>query len=218
MKRHATFWISALVVLLNFSAKSMEGASIVTQTSSFPGTVTGTLPNQNTALEVTCTLPSISDLTAYTTSYASGGFEPSLNLYNSAGNMIAGGVTPGTSPIAKPDMTITPPQAFDAYLTASDLSAGKYTLTLTDWQLNQSITATNLSDGFTSNYGNGHTFVDSMGNVRSGSYTLAVNLTSGVATPEPATLLLAASAIAAIAVLSRKKQLPEKRNDTDELA
>ncbi len=63
-----------------------------------------------------------------------------------------------------------------------------YTLAITDFLLNQSITATNLSDGFTSNFGSGSTFVDEQGNPRTGDYSVTINL---AAVPEPPALLLA---------------------------
>jgi hypothetical protein len=162
----------------------------------FNATFSGTLPNQGTALLEQFNLPSTNNLTFTTTSYASGGFEPSLILYNSAGQFVAasepfGVVDPSTGLIG------------DTKLTEENLPAGMYTLALTDFLLNQSITATNLSDGFTSNFGSGTTFVDTNGNSRTGDYSVSVSATTAPA-PEPGSALLALLAIPAFALLAKR--------------
>lgn len=162
------------------------GATITqTYSGGFPATITGTLPNQGTALLENFTLSSITDLSITTTSYATGGFEPNVLLFNSAGNFVTAGNAfgapdPGTGIVG------------DMKLTASSLTAGTYTLAVTDFLLNQSLTATNLSDGFTANYGSGTTFVDSNGNPRTGNYAVTISTGTASTVPEPATLWLAA--------------------------
>ena len=199
---NASLWIG-------LAASSSHAATVINQTysGSFPATISGTLPNQATVLEEAFTVSSASDLTAFTTSYATGGFEPNLVLYNPDGSFNTITVTPGTSPVAMTDATNG--NAFDAYLTASNLTPGTYTLALMDWQVGQSITATNLSDGFTYNSGNGMTFVDEQENVRTGSYGLTIDLTptsSSTATPEPATLLLTAPLLFGFVIFARRRR------------
>ena len=177
---------------------SSTAGPIINQTYSgiFPATITGTLPNQGTALEELLTLPQTSALTITTTSYAKGGFEPNLLLFNSVGNFVTAGnpfgsVDPGTGIVG------------DMRLTALNLPAGMYTLAVTDFLLNQSLTATNLSDGFTVNYGSGTTFADSNGNPRIGNYAVTIS-TGASAVPEPATLWLSTPLFAILALRLRK--------------
>lgn len=199
----------AAIAVCFFGMFELEShATVITQTYSgtLPTTVTGTLPDQGSVLEESFTLPTASDLAAFTTSYANGGFEPNLTLFDSMGNFVTGEQTAGTSPIAGADSVTG--LALDGYLTAPDLPAGTYTLTLTDFLLNQSLTATNLSDGFTVNYGSGTTsFVDEMGNSRSSSYSLTLEATPAVqmsGVPEPGTIWLAAPFMAGLFILAKK--------------
>ncbi|MGI8745927.1 MAG: DVUA0089 family protein [Bryobacteraceae bacterium] len=172
-------------------------AAVINQTYSggFPGTISGTLPNQGTALEESFTLPSISNLTITTTSYATGGFETNLLLFNSMGKSINSGI-----PFGAPD----PKTGIvgDSRLTAPNLPAGMYTLALTDFLLNQSFTATNLSDGFNDNSGSGTNFVDGNNNPRTGSFAFTINAPAPV--PEPGTAWLAAPFLAVLAMRTRK--------------
>ncbi len=162
---------------------SVSAAAVISQTytGTFPATITGTLPNQGTALEETITLPATSSLTLFTTSYATGGFEPNILIFNSTGNFVAASGAQGSPPLSTADL--------DAYLSVSNLMAGQYTIALTDLNLNQSLTATNLSDGFTQNYGDGVNFVDQNGLTRTGSYSLTADISQ---TPEPSSWLLIA--------------------------
>lgn len=198
--KHAMPAVRAIVGALCIFAPAIQAGPVLTQTYSgaFPATITGTLPNQGTALEEAITLPSTENLTVTTTSYATGGFEPNLLLFNSAGKFITAGIPFG---VADPSTGIIG----DMRLTAPSLAAGMYTIALTDFLLNQSLTATNLSDGFTVNYGSGTTFVDSNGNQRTGNFALAINAARPNATPEPATLWLAAPFLAFFAVRAKKR-------------
>ncbi len=180
-------------------------AAVINQTYSgtFPANISGTLPNQGTALEEAFTLTSTSAVTISTSSYATGGFEPNLMLYDSGGHYLMTGLTPGSSPVAKKDPSTG--LALDAYLTDSGLPGGTYTVALMDFLLGQTLTATNLSDGFTLNFGSGVGFTDEMGNTRTGAYALTINAVSASAVPEPATLWLAAPLLAGLALRARKR-------------
>jgi hypothetical protein len=201
--------ILSTALCLGFLASSTFAATVINQSysGSFPATITGTLPDQATVLEEAFTVSSTSNLIASTTSYATGGFEPNMVLYNPDGTFNSITVTPGTSPVAATDST---GNAFDAYISAMGLTPGTYTLALMDWQVGQSITATNLSDGFTYNSGNGVSFVDEMQNLRTGNYSLSIALTpmgtGPTSTPEPATLLLSAPLLLAVVLLARKRR------------
>jgi hypothetical protein len=175
-------WALSGAALLLFTS-NLSAATIITQTYSgtFPATITGTLPNQGTALEEVFTLPSATTLTVTTTSYATGGFESNLLLFNSAGTFVTAG-----TPFGSPDPSTG--IVGDMRMTVPNLPAGMYTLALTDFQLNQSLTATNLSAGFSVNYGSGSTFTDANGNVRTGNYAFTISTASAV--PEPATFWL----------------------------
>ena len=181
-------------------ASHVQAGPIINQTfsGSFPATITATLPNQDTALLEMFTTPSISNLTITTTSYASGGFQPNLLLYSSTGSFVAAGVPFGA--VASTGII------GDSRLTAPNLPAGKYTLAVTDFLLNQSLTATNLSDGFNSNFGSGTTFVDSNGNQRTGNVvlTIAGPVSGPGSVPEPATIWLAAPFLAGLVIRARK--------------
>ncbi len=184
-----------LATLLGVLAPTSQAASITqTYSGALPVTLTGTLPNQGTALEQTFTLETPGNLTIFTTSYATGGFQTNLFLFDATGNFITAGV-PAGSP--DPNTGIVG----DTRLMAMNLAAGMYTVALTDFLLNQSLTATNLSDGFTENYGSGTSFIDANGNTRSGNYSLTI---SPEPIPEPSTFLLAAPVLAWLAVRGRK--------------
>jgi hypothetical protein len=199
---------SLAVGLLLMSACAVNSFGAVVNelyTGAFPATITGVLPNQGTALAESFDLLEASDVTIYTTSYGMGGFQPNLTLFDGTGMYVATGGISGTSPIAIADPSTG--LAFDSYLKVTNLGAGRYTIALTDFLLNQSITATNLSDGFTSNFGSGVGFTDVMGNTRSANYSLVIE-TSSVApeVPEPATGLLVAPLLVAAAWYRKRRQ------------
>ncbi|MGH9584071.1 MAG: DVUA0089 family protein [Bryobacteraceae bacterium] len=210
INRYASLALAA-VVSAGLSA-SVAGAASLSQT------YTGTLATQATPFLQNFTLSSASDVTIYTTSYGggknldgtttkAGGFQPSLVLFDSSGNYVMSETYP--SPMANPDPSNG--WALDAYLSDTNTPAGGYTVALTDWQLLQSPSATNLSDGFTFNLGSGtNSFVDAQGNSRTGNYAMNISTSpvSGgggmTATPEPATLFLMLPAFA-LALLLRKR-------------
>ncbi|MCA1481055.1 DVUA0089 family protein, partial [Bradyrhizobium sp. NBAIM08] len=127
-------------------------AATITDTyaGSLPATFTGTLPDQGSVFLETFTLSAPGNVTVFTTSYATGGFQTNLLLFNSSGTAIAGSVPAGLPDVGTGIVG-------DSLLTAMGLGAGTYTVALTDFLLGQSLVATNLSDGFTFNLGNGTT-------------------------------------------------------------
>jgi hypothetical protein len=72
------------------AATSLAGAISppVNLTIGLNQTLTGGLPNQGTALEIAFTLPQTENVTIFTTSYATGSFEPNLTLFDSNGNFV----------------------------------------------------------------------------------------------------------------------------------
>lgn len=174
----------------------MTQAASITQTYSGPLPITffGTLPDQGTALEQTFTLGSPGDLNILTSSYASGGFQTNLLLFDAMGSFVAAGIPSGLPDSATGIIG-------DTQLMAFNLAAGVYTVALTDVLLNQSLTATNLSDGFTANFGSGTTFADVSGNTRTGNYELTISSPAPI--PEPSTLLLAAPVLAWLGIYAR---------------
>ncbi len=179
MRLTRTYLVAPLAVLAlgAFSTVSQAAsATVINQTysGSFPATINGTLPNQNTVLEEAFSLTSTSNVMAYTTSYATGGFQPNLTLYGPNGVEIASAAPGG------PGATSSP--ALDVVLSEMGLGAGTYTWALSDWNVGQSLSATSLADGFTANNGNGTTFIDVDGNTRTGNYALDLSVTSSAST------------------------------------
>jgi len=191
--------LSIFVLMSGLASSSFSATITQTYSGSFPANFAGTLPNQDTALLQMFTLSAASNLTATTTSYAAGGFQSNLLLFNSTGNFVAAGVPFG---VADPTTGLVG----DMRLTAMNLPAGMYTLAVTDFLLNQSLTATNLSDGFTQNFGNGVDFLDANGNTRTGAFAFTITADSAAAIPEPGTLWLAAPTIAVLAMRIRRQR------------
>ncbi len=197
MRLSAKRALSVAACVLGILVPTLPAAVInQTYTGSFPATISGTLPNQGSVLEEAITLSSTTNLTAFTTSYAGGGFQPNLFLFNPSG--VAIGASSGQAPPGG--------SSFDAYLMSSNLAPGNYTLALTDFNLNQSATATSLADGFTVNYGNGTTFVDVDGVTRTGNYSITIDAATPSATPEPSTIsLMLLPVLIGFVVLARKR-------------
>jgi hypothetical protein len=199
-----------LLLILAFTLEVLPGqnayAATINQTYSgqFPGSVTGTLPDQSSVLQLSLSFTSGGSFTASTTSYGTGGFQPNLTLFNPAGVAIANqSATPPSTAVADPGSGLR----LDGTLTASSLTAGTYTLTLTDWALGQSPSARSLADGFTFNLGNGTSFTDVAGSTRTGNYTINVAFAQGAsAVPEPAPWILTIISLPAIAVMVRRRK------------
>lgn len=213
---HLGLSLTALTLTL-FSAQQLPAVTVLTGNLgalTSTTTTTGTLANQGTALEEMFSLSSASNLTIYTTSYGGGmnadgstampgGFMPSLVLYNSAGNYVAGETFP--SPIGKMDATTG--LVGDSYLSAKNMASGSYILALSDFQVQQSATATNLSDGFV-NFGGGASFLDAQGNLRTGNYALSLSaIPVTTATPEPGTLFLVIPALLGVIILVQRRRV-----------
>lgn len=192
----------AVVAISGIAATNASGATITqTYSGAFPATIMGTLPDQGSVLLQNFTLSTANNLTVTTTSYAAGGFQPNLLLFNSMGNFMTAGIPFGA---VDPSTGIVG----DMRLMRSNLAAGGYTIALVDFLLNQSLTATGLSDGFTVNFGSGTTFVDSNGNQRTGNFafTIAAAATgSGADIPEPSTIWLSIAPLAALAILAKRR-------------
>jgi hypothetical protein len=174
-------------------ASIAQGATILTQTYSGPlsATITGTLPNEGTVLLENFTLPMPSDLGIYSTSYATGGFSPDLMLFDTDGTFVADSNLAG---FPDPNTGLTG----DASLNVDDMTAGLYTLAVIDSELHQAIAGANLSGGFTVDDGDGTTFLDGGGNVRTGNFAVTLNMT---AVPEPASIFLALMVFGVLMVL-----------------
>lgn len=173
---------------------------------------TGTLTNPATVVRENFSLSAPGNVSIFTTSYgggtnldgtsaAAGGFQPNTTLYNSDGTFVSG--PNANDPMAKTDPATG--LALDNLLTESNLAAGNYIVTLTNFWTQQSATATNLSDGFT-NIG-GSTFLDSQFNTRTGAYALNIAVPGGPvsATPEPASFWLVLPALVGAAFIARKR-------------
>ena len=191
-----------LLAAVAFAAlPAVSHGTIITNThsGSLPVTLTGSLPNQGTALAQAFTLAAPSDLIISTDSYAAGGFQTNLLLFDGMGMFVTAGV-----PAGMPDPNTG--LIGDSRLRGRNLTAGMYTLVIADFLLNQSLTATNLSDGLTVNYGNGTAFIDAFGNARTGNYSLSISTAvpdDPAAIPEPSTAWLAAPALAWLAFRAR---------------
>ena len=211
--------LSLSLLTLLFGVATTQQLKAVTVTDVNFGAISGSFTNagmlsdQGHVLEATFSITSASNLTIYTNSYGggtnvngttatAGGFMPSLVLYSRTGNYVAGQTFP--SPIGRTD----PATGLngDSYLSRTNLAAGTYILTLSDFLVQQSATATNLSDGFI-NFGSGTTFSDVQGNPRTGNYSLNLSTTSTTpSVPEPATFGLMIPALVGVAALVRKRK------------
>ena len=155
------------------------------------------------------------------TTVASGGFAPSLFLFDSTGTEVASNSGGNCGSTATDPVT---GECNDAFFVSPSLEAGTYTLALVEYDnnLNDSL----LADGFTqtgnpgftcAEFGANGNFCDvttALGTERTGDYALsfsgvtsASDLTSGNSTPEPGTLLLLLGG-AAMAWLFRRRSVP----------
>ena len=207
--------LSMCAAILSFSVLApLSQAAVISQTysGSYPGTISGTLPSPDTALEEAFTVTALSDFTASTTSYATGGFQPNLTLYWPTGVTAQGG-TQGAQP--PPGATADPSNGLtlDGYLMVPNLSPGTYTLVLGEYDLTQSDMATSLADGFQLANGPHTGFTDINGDTRTGDYSVTLNLTpvSATATPEPATFwLMSPFLLIGFGMLARKHMSAQK--------
>jgi hypothetical protein len=182
---------------------------------------TGAFSTDDQLQQFTFTLSGTSTVTLRTWSYAGGtnqasmliprgGFDPWLSLYNSSGNLLQS-VDNGTCPQVGADSGTG--ACFDSFISQS-LLAGMYTLILS--QSDNQPAGLLLSDGFTntgsptftSGFGcsNGQ-FCDSTTDNRTAQWAVDIdNVTSvPLGVPEPGTVVLLASGLAAMVVLRRRK-------------
>lgn len=211
--------IAGIIMPAHLIASTCTGMEEVCST--YTGTLSAETGADSVVLEsFTVSMPS--EVTLYTTSYGGGmnldgsstgpgGFQPNITLYDNTGFPIAN-QSPSFSPIANPD----PSNGWkgDGYLQDSDVDPGTYYITLTDWQNQMSVNSTGLDLG-TAAYlqftgPGGTSFQDVQGNDRDGAYALNVDVTSltpSSSTPEPATLWLMLSGVAAALVVVQRRKL-----------
>ncbi len=145
-------------------------------------------------------------VTLRTTSYAAGGFDPVLTLFDATGNYVISNNDGPCAIVAHDPVT---GNCFDAYLSIG-LSAGAYQLALTESD-NLAI-GPSLADGFLQT-GNGDftcleflgqpgAFCDASPAQRSSAFALDIGTS-----PEPSTLLLLAAGIAVLAIHRTKGSL-----------
>ena len=206
-------WRSILLVAaLALSAVQTFGANL---------SFTGSFSTDDQLKQFTFTLSGTATVTLRTWSYAGGtnsasmviprgGFDPWLALYNSSGTLLQS-VDNGTCMQVGTDSVTG--ACFDSFIMQS-LGMGMYTLMLS--QSDNQPAGGMLSDGFT-NTGNptftssfacsNGQFCDSNADNRTNQWAVDIlNVTSASAgVPEPGTLVLLASGLAAIMVLRRRK-------------
>jgi len=215
--------LAAAILPLALLSATQAAGSTCSSTVTLPATCTGTLTSESgTAGSVVLeqfSLTAASAVTIFTTSYgggrnldgsiaASGGFEPNITLFNSAGFDIAN-QSASFSPIANPD----PSNGWkgDGYLNDANVPPGTYYVTLTDWQNQMSITSTglNLSTAAYTQFSGpgGPSFSDVQGNTRNGNYALNIQATplAPSAAPEPASALLVLPVLACALIFLRKR-------------
>jgi PEP-CTERM motif len=219
ISKHKLAW-SLAAFALGLLTNIRASASPLAET--YTGTLTSESGAAGSVVLESFSLTAPSEVTIYTTSYGGGmnldgtstgpgGFQPNITLYDNTGFVVAN-QSPSFSPIANPD----PSNGWkgDGYLQDPDAQAGTYYVTLTDWQNQMSVTSTGLNLSTPAylqfNGPGGSSFQDVQGNTRTDSYALNISGmplgTSSV--PEPATAYLIVPALAAAALVARKRSLP----------
>lgn len=188
MKFTNQYVLAAATLLLTFGSAQATFATVITNdlgSLSVPlnasKTVSGTLPDNSTALEESFTLTAPSEISAFTTSYATGGFQPNLQLFSSTGTFLA------NEAFSNGDSSIN-----------IDLAAGSYIALLSefDYQLDPSVTTLTPSAAFIGPFSPG--FSDETGATRTGAYSLTVS-----AVPEPSAFGMAVAPLLGALLLSR---------------
>ena len=184
--------LSAFCGLLALCSVATSGAKA--------STFTGSLANDNSVVKIDFSTASAQNYTFDTTSYATGGFDPILTLFTSAGTFVPNGVSGGG---ADADFTET-------------LTPGSYILALTEFpnfDNTNTITGFNPNNaaaiasicGASSPFEDAETcgLVPAAESQRTGNY--AVDITSSSVTPEPPSALLLLLPLAGAVVLNRRK-------------
>jgi hypothetical protein len=191
-------------MLINSALLTMGlAATLGAGTVSFTGTF---LQDDGVALMGFSVAPGASHVVIRTLSYAGGGFDPYLAVFNAAGLLLAQN---DNGQLAVPADAVTGFR-FDAFLDLPALPGGNYLLALTE--ANNFANGPTLQDGFSrAGEGNftgadmgvaGSSFLDIAGNQRTPAW--AVDL-AGVEAPEPATLSLAGAGLLALWLRARRR-------------
>ena len=183
---------------------------------------TGSFLNDNDVKLTTFTVASASTVTFQSYSYAggkngsgntisSGGFDPVIDLFNSAGTLINENDDGTPSQVPADPTTL---QNFDFYLQMS-LNPGTYTVAVT--QFDNFANGPSLSNGFyetsptfTSGFGcsNG-SFCDVTGANRTANWSFDISTTpASTATPEPAATALMIAGLGAIGIVRKRLMKP----------
>ena len=178
-------------------ALCLLGFAPLVQAHATPFSTTGNFIADDSVYSYDFTLTGTENITAFTTSYATGGFDPALTLFSDAsGNVVA----------------YDDPADSDATLAAT-LAAGSYVLDLSEFP---NVAVGTLSQGFLfagdptvtgSNCGvSGGMFLDPITCAQlTSNYALTVNAVS--ATPEPSTWLLVLPGAVGVYYASRRRRI-----------
>ncbi len=178
-------------------------ASLGAGTVSFTGSLA---QDDGVALMRFSVAPGASHVVIHTLSYAGGGFDPYLAVFNAAGLLLAQN---DNGQLAVPADAVSGFR-FDAFLDLSSLTGGNYLLALTE--ADNFANGPAFQDGFSrAGEGNftgadmgvaGGSFLDIGGNQRTPAW--AVDL-AGVEAPEPATVALAGAGLLAMLLGARRR-------------
>lgn len=221
----------AMLVILGFAAAPVARADSFTFTGTF------SQDDEIRLFGFTVVGTSASQVTIRTTSYAQGGFDPYLALFQVTPPIPINGLlldAPGVGPI--PSDFFDGPTLFssliigenddisatnlDAFLQLS-LDPGFYVFSVTQsgpFANGNFPVGPSLDDGFTQQ-GNGNFrggFIDAFGNRRSGLFIVTVdgpNVTGAAPIPEPATMLLLSTGLAGVAARVRRSRR-NRKNET----
>lgn len=166
---------------------------------SYTGTFTG---DSNISL-VSFTVAEASAVSAVSTSYATGGLDPILSIFDSNGALLAFNDDDDSLPSDSRGVT------YDAYVSL-DLAPGNYWVALSqydsffDSSLSEFIALSNRGN-FTANWCDADSFCDDTGSSRTGDWAYTLNIDPVAPVPLPAAAPLALAGLGALAMLRRRK-------------